>query len=261
MANNDVESEIGNSKAALEVQPSGLPSANDKQQPPNDTLQPVQPTQNSGKNTKNYIIVITLVIVILAIAAYTLTSQSTTPPIQSTTSLPTTVSRASVLTAVTGSGFVLSGIPYASNMSSYFSYSNYSMDVEQYGFPFTKLLIASSILPANYTLSVPKAFSNLPSPIMVFVNVSDYPNATSAKYRYDVLRALITNTTTYQPGPVNNSISYSTKLYNLSLIGTAFQYKNYISITVTWGNVNKFTNSSYASSIAENQYSFLSKNT
>ncbi|MHB1830293.1 MAG: hypothetical protein ACYCO0_02775 [Candidatus Micrarchaeaceae archaeon] len=237
------------------VNDSGLGTVASKQQYKNQPYFDHWQQSAEKRNTKMYIAAIVVIVIVIAFAYVGISNNKDA---YNATAIPV-----SLLNTMSGRNVVLSGIPLAINMSSYyFHLSNGSSIQHYYSLPFSSgRIIATSFPSSNFTASVPKAYSNISSPIMVFVHVLSYPNITSAESNYRIFSGINKNGTTSHSGMINNSIVYSTTEYGLSLIGIMFQYKNYISITTTWGNPKIFTNSSYASNIAVRQYSIIRNST
>lgn len=216
-----------------------------------------EPSKPLKKNQTSYLFLAIILIALIVAAAVSLNNNAS----KNTTTKQTTTNISIQTTAPQNSILLLSAIPLASNMFDYYTYTSNTITIDQYGLPFTQNLISSSTLPSNYTLKIPQSYANVTSPIMVFINISSYPNASSAQSHYRNISKSIANITISNSHSINNSAIYSTNVYGLSLIGEIFQYQNYIVIAITWGNPKTFINSSYVSNIAEKQYSILNNGT
>ena len=225
--------------------------------PPPAQPEPSEPSKFPNKKIAIYSLLAVILIAVIIVAAMSFNNNVKT---KNTTSQPTT-NIAVQTTTLQNSYQLLSSIPLESSMSDYYNYTSNTTTIDQYGLPFTKDLISSSTLPPNYTLKIPQTYANITSPIMVFINISSYPNVSSAQLQYKAISRIIANITLSHINSINNSAIYSTNMYGLSLIGAIFQYQKYIMIVITWGNPKIFINSSYASNIAEKQYSILNSNT
>ncbi len=234
-----------------------------------------QLTEKKSK-TPLYAAVVVIVIVLLAAAALTLNKSPLKPTTMSSTAATTisqTTTGNTIPTSISPTTIVfqnpyvlLSGIPLASNMADYYTYESNATElnsttINQYGLPFTKNLIMSPYLPSNYTLKIPQAYSNVSSPIMVFISTTTYSNSSLAQYDYAGLLKNITTIPTIRAGPINDSVLYFTHQLGLSLIGVAFRYKSTVSVILTWGNPKTFTNSSYVSDMALKQYAIIGNTT
>ncbi len=243
-----------NNTAQMQSEPQQAPTPTQTNPQPESTLPPTPPKQpeTSKLLNKNKIIYSLLAVIIIALIIVAATSfNNNVKPKNTTTSQ--TVANITVQTTTPQNPYqLLSGIPLGPDMSDYYNYTSNTTTIDQYGLPFTKDLILSSALPSNYTLKVPQTYANITSPMMVFINISSYPNVSSAQSNYRSIANI---------NSINNSAVYSTNTYGLSLIGAVFQYQKYIMTTITWGNPKIFINSSYASNIAEKQYSILNSKT
>lgn len=249
--------------AQMQSEPQQAPTPTQTNPQPESTLPPTPPKQpeTSKLLNKNKIIYSLLAVIIIALIIVAATSFNNNVKPKNTTTSQTIANITVQTTTPQNSSPSLSSIPLESNMSDYYNYTSNVTTIDQYGLPFTKDLILSSALPSNYTLKVPQTYANITSPIMVFINISSYPNVSSAQSNYRAIAKSIANITISNINSINNSAVYSTNTYGLSLIGAVFQYQKYIMTTITWGNPKIFINSSYASNIAEKQYSILNSKT
>ncbi len=259
---NENETTIGNT-AQMQSEPQRAPLQAQAGQQSGSTPPPIQPKQSEpskplNKNRTLYSLLAVILIVVIIVASISLNNNTKSKNI---TTNQTTTNTLVQTTVPQNSYQLLSSIPLESSMSDYYNYTSNTTTIDQYGLPFTKDLILSDTLPSNYTLKVPQTYANITSPMMVFINISSYPNVSSAQANYRAIAKNIANITISNINSINNSAVYSTNVYGLSLIGAIFQYQKYIMITITWGNPKIFINSSYASNIAEKQYSILNSKT
>ena len=262
MQENEVTGDTG--QISSEPQQPAQPSQQTEPLQPPTSPTPQEPaTEPLKKNNKLYLAAGVILVVLIAVVAIALNSNTPLKNItvNQTTASPPLTSVSTQAATQQNSSVLLSGIPLAPNMLDYYTYSSNMTEMDQYGLPFTKDMISATTLPSNYTLQIPLAYSNVSSPIMVFISTTTYPNRSQAKSDYVSLLKNISEISTSQTtGPVNNSIIYHANMYGLSLIGSAITYGNTISVMLTWG-VNTFNNSSYVSNMALKQYSIISNKT
>jgi hypothetical protein len=234
------------------------------------------PTPESGaapKKTGIYLIIgVAAVIIAVLLSYFVLTlppsSYSTTIyTIYTTTLLPPP--SAAFLATLTDPQNALFSLPPTPKMHSYAGYEPNAALV-QYGMNFTEsFLSTSNYVPPSRAISIPAAYANLTSPLMVSAYTAAYPSVQSASSAYLSTVALFANSSALYAatGASNATTSNLTNIgdhaflakfpaYGMQAYGVYFVYKNYTVYTITYCNPNRCQDT-YALNISSHIYQLL----